>query len=162
MRPLDGYDVVVEDRGVDAVVLEPPHPGMKPTLVLRPHVSFGAAVSAVCAVVPSASVAEARALVRHHLPGVVDLDFDQLLRDNNAPEADPVRRWPRRVSPWVWAGLWVLVLASVVVVVLLRHLIRLEHEVTHLRDEVHNHRHLDGVPGRGDGTPGGRVVRRTP
>lgn len=64
-------EVVVHDVGVDAVVVET---GGVPVLVLRPHMSFGAAVQAVLGVAPHLSADVATRMVRRAMPDAPNLD----------------------------------------------------------------------------------------
>lgn len=63
-------EVVVHDVGVDAALVEV---AGEPVLMLRPSMSFGAAVQAVRGVAPHLSADEASAMVRHALPQMIDL-----------------------------------------------------------------------------------------
>lgn len=63
-------EVVVHDAGMDAVLVE--HDGV-PVLMLRPDMSFQAAVQAVRGVAPHLSADEAARIVRRALPNAVDL-----------------------------------------------------------------------------------------
>jgi hypothetical protein len=71
MGSLTDTEVLVQDVGVDAAVVETAE---RTVLILRPAMSFGAAVRAVTAVLPYVTVDEAAALVRASLPVVIDLD----------------------------------------------------------------------------------------
>lgn len=64
-------EVVVHDAGVDAVLVEV---GGEPVLVLRPSMSFGAAVQAVMGVAPHMSADDAARLVRRAMPDAPNLD----------------------------------------------------------------------------------------
>lgn len=65
-------EVLVVDLGVDACVLE--REGHESVLVIRPHQTFGSAVSAVSEAFPCAGIDQVRRLVRRYLPDAVDLD----------------------------------------------------------------------------------------
>jgi hypothetical protein len=89
LGPLSLCEVNVVDRGVDALVVE--RPGLPDLLVLRPGISMGAAIAAVCAVMPHADRDEVRALVRAHLPEAIDMDslLAGIPEGTSAPDARP-------------------------------------------------------------------------
>lgn len=69
--PTSDLEVLVADVGVDAALVEL---GSEKLLMIRPHMSFGAAVEAVVGVCPGMGADDAARIVRRALPGAVNLD----------------------------------------------------------------------------------------
>jgi hypothetical protein len=97
-------EVVVQDCGVDAALMERDH---RRVLVLRPGQTITSAVAAVCAIIPSVGADQARSLVRSALPDNLDVVYD-LLPTPSRPEQKAA---PVRTPVWVTVALAIIVLA---------------------------------------------------
>lgn len=128
------YLIRVEDHGVDAAVVR--RPGQRPVLVLRPGVSFGAAVRALVAVAPEMSMDEAHRIVRSHLPG--SLDLDEMLENElalsalSAPSTAASQRPPMRGLFAILSLIAIGVMASIV----LAHYAVLSAELGDIREDI--------------------------
>lgn len=137
-----GLRVTVAERGVDAALVA--GPGRQPVLVLREHMSYGAAVRAVGAVLPQMSPEEVRALVRSHLPHAVDLD-DEVERSLRTRPGRPGVQAPvvmRRRDVAALVAVCVTLLASLVGA----NTIHMHAEVEELRLELTQQAAAEGQP----------------
>lgn len=126
-------DVVVTDVGVDAVLVQ--GESQLPVLVLRPDQTFGSAVNAVRAVMPSAPLDKVRETVRTYLPHAVRWDeFLPLDPEAPAPAATVDPLWHDWLPAQAWAP-FLVCMALMVAAFIAIH--------SHAREEWSNFTHFE-------------------